>query len=61
MQRREFIAGLAGGGMWPLAARSQHAAMPRVGVLLHLAEDDPEGKARLTSRDGDRDLRQMSG
>jgi putative tryptophan/tyrosine transport system substrate-binding protein len=48
MRRREFIVGLAGAAALPLAARSQQAERQRrIGVLLGLAESDPEGQARL--------------
>lgn len=47
--RRELIAALGGSAIaWPLVARAQQPdRMRQIGVLMGLAEDDPETKARL--------------
>jgi ABC-type uncharacterized transport system substrate-binding protein len=48
MRRREVILLLGGVAVaWPLAARAQGERMRHIGVLLGLAEDDPDAKARL--------------
>src|SRR5262245_40857901 len=51
IRRRKFLATLGGAAAaWPLVARAQpRERMRRIGVLMSLAADDPEGQARLTA------------
>jgi putative tryptophan/tyrosine transport system substrate-binding protein len=51
IERRKFLATLGGVAVaWPLAARAQQPdGMRRIGVLMGLAEDDPEIKARFAA------------
>jgi putative ABC transport system substrate-binding protein len=59
IRRREFIGALGSAvGAWPLAARAQQPERKRrIGVLMNLAENDPEGQARIAAfRDGLKNL-----
>ena len=50
MKRREFLALSGGAAVFPFGARAQkRMRMRRIGVLMHLAADDPDGQSRVAA------------
>jgi putative ABC transport system substrate-binding protein len=49
MRRRGFLGVLGGAAAWPVVAQAQVGRARRIGVLMNIAENDPESKVRIAA------------
>jgi ABC-type uncharacterized transport system substrate-binding protein len=49
MRRRDFIAAIGGAAVWSYGVPAQTSVVKRIGVLMTLAAEDPEARARIAA------------